>query len=95
MCALLHFISSSRGYAPTDRSSFAGEIEFPVSLVRLALARECNISQRHSAAVLLKNYVDTQWSEKSAKFRGPEPPAEVTALLILVGLFWWQSRELI
>ena len=56
------------------------ELEFPISLVRLALARECNISQRHSAAVLLKSYVDTQWSEKSDKFRGPEPPAEVLAL---------------
>lgn len=52
-------------------------LEFPISLVKLALAKECNISQRHSAAVLLKSYVDTQWSEKSTKFRGPEPPAEV------------------
>jgi hypothetical protein len=65
-------------YAFTDGPSTFGKIEFPVSLVRLALARECNISQRHSAAVLLKNYVDTQWSEKSNKFCGPEPPAEVT-----------------
>lgn len=53
------------------------QIEFPISLVRLALAQECNISQRHSAAVLLKSYVDTQWSEKSSRFTGPEPPAEV------------------
>ncbi|KAK3819975.1 MAG: armadillo-type protein [Benniella sp.] len=63
--------------------------EFPVSLVRLALARECNISQRHSAAVLLKNYVDTQWSEKSNKFHGPEPPAETKAAvreMVLAGL---------
>ncbi|KAF9198116.1 hypothetical protein BGZ49_001176 [Haplosporangium sp. Z 27] len=63
--------------------------EFPISLVRLALARECNISQRHSAAVLLKSYVDLQWSEKSDKFQGPEPPAETKVLvreLVLTGL---------
>ncbi|KAG0356145.1 hypothetical protein BG005_004912 [Podila minutissima] len=63
--------------------------EFPISLVKLALAKECNISQRHSAAVLLKSYVDTQWSEKSAKFRGPEPPAETKAVvreMVLAGL---------
>ncbi|KAF9431329.1 hypothetical protein BGZ76_000457 [Entomortierella beljakovae] len=63
--------------------------EFPISLVRLALARECNISQRHSAAVLLKSYIDTQWSEKSGKFTGPEPPAETKAIvreMVLAGL---------
>ncbi|KAF9571457.1 hypothetical protein EC968_000488 [Mortierella alpina] len=63
--------------------------EFPISLVRLALARECNITQRHSAAVLLKSYIDTQWSEKSSKFTGPEPPAETKAVireLVLAGL---------
>ncbi|KAG0243915.1 armadillo-type protein [Mortierella sp. GBAus27b] len=63
--------------------------EFPVSLVRLALAQECGISQRQSAAVLMKNYVDTQWSEKSAKFSGPEPPAETKAIvreMVLAGL---------
>ncbi|KAG0235968.1 hypothetical protein BGW42_004423 [Actinomortierella wolfii] len=63
--------------------------EFPVSLVRLALSHEVNLSQRHSAAVLLKSYVDTQWSEKSSKFTGPEPPAETKAVvrdLILAGL---------
>ncbi|KAG0261216.1 hypothetical protein BG011_001257 [Mortierella polycephala] len=63
--------------------------EFPISLVRLALAQECNISQRHSAAVLLKSYIDTQWSEKSTRFRGPEPPAETKAVvreLVLTGL---------
>ncbi|KAG0347825.1 hypothetical protein BG004_006848 [Podila humilis] len=63
--------------------------EFPISLVKLALAKECNISQRHSAAVLLKSYVDTQWSEKNTKFRGPEPPAETKAIvreMVLAGL---------
>ncbi|KAI1321026.1 hypothetical protein EDD11_008607 [Mortierella claussenii] len=63
--------------------------EYPISLVRLALARECNISQRHSAAVLLKSYIDTQWSEKSTKFHGPEPPAETKAVvreMVLTGL---------
>ncbi|KAF9083483.1 hypothetical protein BGX23_011399 [Mortierella sp. AD031] len=63
--------------------------EFPISLVRLALARECNISQRHSAAVLLKSYVDTQWSEKSSRFTGPEPPVETKAVvreMVLGGL---------
>ncbi|KAF9426444.1 hypothetical protein BGZ94_006510 [Podila epigama] len=63
--------------------------EFPISLVKLALAKECNISQRHSAAVLLKSYVDTQWSEKSTKFRGPEPPVETKAIVretVLAGL---------
>lgn len=58
------------------------QIEFPISLVRLALAQECNISQRHSAAVLLKSYVDTQWSEKSSRFTGPEPPSEVLQQLL-------------
>ncbi|KAG0255861.1 hypothetical protein DFQ27_006018 [Actinomortierella ambigua] len=63
--------------------------ELPVSLVRLALSHEVNLSQRHSAAVLLKSYVDTQWSEKSSKFTGPEPPAQIKAVvreLILAGL---------
>ncbi|GJJ78574.1 importin-9 [Entomortierella parvispora] len=63
--------------------------EYPISLVKLALARECNISQRHSAAVLLKNFVDTQWSEKGTRFRGPEPPAETKAIvrdMVLSGL---------
>ncbi|KAF9279348.1 hypothetical protein BGZ88_012798 [Linnemannia elongata] len=63
--------------------------EFPISLVRLALAQECNISQRHSAAVLLKSYVDTQWSEKSSRFTGPEPPSETKAVvreMVLGGL---------
>ncbi|KAF8937564.1 armadillo-type protein [Dissophora ornata] len=63
--------------------------DYPLSLTRLALAHECNISQRHSAAVLLKNFVDFQWSPKSPKFRGPEPPTEIKAVvrdLILTGL---------
>ncbi|KAF9571426.1 hypothetical protein BGW38_008614, partial [Lunasporangiospora selenospora] len=66
-----------------------GNPEFPISLVKLALAQECSISQRHLAAVLLKSYVDSQWSEKSSKFRGPEPPAETKAVvrdMVLKGL---------
>ncbi|KAG0321166.1 Importin 9 [Linnemannia gamsii] len=51
--------------------------EYPLSLCKLTLARECNISQRHSAVVLLKSYIDQQWSHKSPKFRGPEPSSEV------------------
>ncbi|KAG0092221.1 hypothetical protein BGZ93_003846 [Podila epicladia] len=63
--------------------------EYPLSLVKLALARECNVSQRHSAAVQLKSYIDLQWSTKSNRYRGPEPPAEIkTAVreLLLTGL---------
>lgn len=55
-----------------------GRIEYPLSLCKLTLTRECNISQRHSAVVLLKSYIDQQWSPKSLKFRGPEPSPEVS-----------------
>ncbi|KAF9103924.1 hypothetical protein BGX29_002731 [Mortierella sp. GBA35] len=63
--------------------------EYPLSLCKLTLTRECNISQRHSAVVLLKGYIDQQWSPKSPKFRGPEPPAEIKTMVrgqILTGL---------
>lgn len=53
-------------------------IEYPLSLCKLTLTRECNVSQRHSAVVLLKSYIDQQWSPKSLKFRGPEPSPEVS-----------------
>ncbi|KAF9145048.1 hypothetical protein BG015_012018 [Linnemannia schmuckeri] len=63
--------------------------EYSLSLCKLALARECNISQRHSAVVLLKSYIDQQWSPKSPKFRGPEPSPEIKTVVrvqILTGL---------
>ncbi|KAG0068374.1 hypothetical protein BGZ89_004825 [Linnemannia elongata] len=63
--------------------------EYPLSLCKLTLTRECNISQRHSAVVLLKSYIDQQWSPKSLKFRGPEPSPEIKAVVrgqILTGL---------
>ncbi|KAF9211537.1 hypothetical protein BGZ59_007935 [Podila verticillata] len=62
--------------------------EYPLSLVKLALARECNISQRHSAAVQLKSYIDPQWSTKSNRFRGPEPPAEAYVVSKIAHLDW-------
>ncbi|KAG0250956.1 hypothetical protein BG011_007955 [Mortierella polycephala] len=62
--------------------------EYPISLSRLALARECIMSQRHSAAVLLKSYIDKQWSPKSPKFRGPEPPAEAFVVSKIAHLDW-------
>ncbi|KAI1299168.1 hypothetical protein EDD11_006488 [Mortierella claussenii] len=64
--------------------------DYSLSLARLALAQECGMSQRHSAAVLLKSYIDSQWSTKSPRYRGkPEPPAEIKAAvrdLVLNGL---------
>ncbi|KAG0276851.1 hypothetical protein BGZ95_006953 [Linnemannia exigua] len=63
--------------------------EYPLSLCKLTLTRECNISQRHSAVVLLKSFIDQQWSTKSPKFRGPEPSAEIKTTVrgqILTGL---------
>ncbi|KAF9583313.1 hypothetical protein BGW38_009768 [Lunasporangiospora selenospora] len=56
------------------------EAEYSISLSKLALTTECGTAQRHSAAVLLKSYIDLQWSVKSPKFRGPEPPAEAKAI---------------
>jgi hypothetical protein len=52
-------------------------LEFPVSLVRLSLSQELSIPQRQLAAVTLKQYIETHWSEKNDKFVGPEPPEQV------------------
>ncbi|KAG0343942.1 hypothetical protein BG004_004876 [Podila humilis] len=62
--------------------------EYPLSLVKLTLARECNISQRHSAAAQLKIFVDLQWSTKNCRFLGPEPPEETHVISKIANLDW-------
>ncbi|KAM3584016.1 hypothetical protein VKS41_003985 [Umbelopsis sp. WA50703] len=66
-----------RGNAEKQLQTLQSSPEFPVSLVRLSLSQELSIPQRQLAAVTLKQYIETHWSEKNDKFVGPEPPEQV------------------
>ncbi|KAF9910763.1 hypothetical protein BX616_010777 [Lobosporangium transversale] len=63
--------------------------DYPLSLVKLVLTRDCDISLRQSAATLLEAIVDSQWSVKDAASHSSEPPAEIKTVfhdLVLTGL---------
>ncbi|KAF9931149.1 hypothetical protein FBU30_010685 [Linnemannia zychae] len=56
---------------------------------RMAAELRLKELQTMPAIVLLKSYIDLQWSSKSPKFRGPEPSSEIKTIVrsqILTGL---------
>ncbi|CAB4420248.1 unnamed protein product [Rhizophagus irregularis] len=55
--------------------------EYPVSLAKMVVSQEIDISYRQSAAINLKNYIETHWSPSNSKFIGPEPNFEIKAVV--------------
>lgn len=64
-------------------------LDFPRSLIAIALTQDASIAHRQLAAFALKNYIDCHWSSKSEKFIGPEPHEQTKSIvrgLLLSGL---------
>ncbi|KAI3660052.1 hypothetical protein MP638_005330 [Amoeboaphelidium occidentale] len=53
--------------------------DIAMSLLQLIASRQLATAERQLAALTLKNYVDTHWSQEDCgeNFKGPEPPMEV------------------
>ncbi|KAI9328762.1 armadillo-type protein [Zopfochytrium polystomum] len=77
-------------YAALQQTLRPRRRRFPEALVRIALDPALDLSERQSAAIVLKNYIPRNWQEKGCEdFVGPEPTPQVKSAIrsmVLQGL---------
>ncbi|KAL1915230.1 uncharacterized protein VTP21DRAFT_7506 [Calcarisporiella thermophila] len=69
--------------------------DYAVSLANLVANPGIEIAHRQAAGIALKNYIDTHWTAKSERFRGPELPSAHKSIVrqtIFAGLSDGDSR---
>ena len=77
--ATSQFFDHSGGKTISIHATFAYSVaDFGLVLTELCINDKENSSLKQLAAVLLRQYVDTHWSELSEKFTPPETPTHVS-----------------